>query len=102
MSQRFAGREDFARAALASANAPPIASLRPAIRYAGAWCADGVQRSRCGVQCPTCGAAAAAPRETVNGAAALPWNHIYAAWNWPSWTTPVYDAPLTPTAGGPF
>ena len=51
------------------------------------------------------GAAVAAPRETVNGAAALPWNHIYAAWNWP-----VLDHVLsmtrgrryfvTPTAGG--
>ena len=51
------------------------------------------------------GAAVAAPRETVNGAQLLPWNHIYAAWNWP-----VLDHVLqrtrgrryfvTPTAGG--
>ena len=54
VSQRFSGRADFARAALASANAPPIASLRPAIRYAGAWCADGVNAFRCGAPCPTC------------------------------------------------
>ena len=40
------------------------------------------------------GAAVAAPRETVNGAAALPWNHIYAAWNWP-----VLDHVLSMTRG---
>ena len=110
VSQRFTDRLDFTRAALASANAPPIASLRPAIRYAGAWCADGVNAFSlwCAVpyMCAVMrGAAVAAPRETVNGAAALPWNHIYAAWNWP-----VLDHVLsmtqgrryfvTPTAGG--
>jgi hypothetical protein len=110
VSQKFSGRADFARAALASANAPPIASLRPAIRYAGAWCADGVNAFSLWCAVPyLCavmrGAAVAAPRETVNGAAALPWNHIYAAWNWP-----VLDHVLqrtrgrryfvTPTAGG--
>ena len=83
VSQRFSGRLDFARAALASANAPPIASLRPAIRYAGAWCADGVNAFSlwCAVpyMCAVMqGAAVAAPASlTVNGAAALPWNQVY-------------------------
>ena len=110
VSQKFSGRADFARAALASANAMPVAALRPAIRYAGAWCADGVNAFSLWCAVPyLCavmrGAAVAAPRETVNGAAALPWNHIYAAWNWP-----VLDHVLsmtrgrryfvTPTAGG--
>lgn len=110
VSQRFSGRADFTRAALASANALPLASIRPAVRYADAWCADGVNAFSLWCAVPyLCalmrGAAAAAPRETVNGRKFLPWAHIYAMWNWP-----VLDHVLrrtrgrryfvTPTAGG--
>ena len=97
VSQRFSDRRTLRAPHWPRPTPRPIASLRPAIRYAGAWCADGVNAFSLWCAVPyLCavmrGAAVAAPRETVNGAQLLPWNHIYAAWNWPVLDRPVYDA----------
>ena len=106
-------RSGFMKAVLASANAPPMVSFRPALRFRDGWCADGVNVFSLWCVAPYArlrlwgGDDAAAPRAaTLNGHPLLPLAHCHAAWNLPVLGHVLEAVPparaywVTPTLGG--